>query len=137
MDKQQQQQDEEKEGFFTILSWDESFFFYDSLVRRVWIDEKKRPIVMITGSHQHSCIFGAVSMDGKKQQLFRQYDVFNGDTFLDYLKKTHTKFQKCYLFMDKASPHYKSKKVRAYFDNNKDTLIPVYLHTASYHLSLW
>ncbi len=38
---------------------------------------------------------------------------------------------KCYLFMDKASPHYKSKKVMTYFEENKDTLIPVYLPTAS------
>ncbi len=69
-------------------------------------------------------------MEGKKQ-LFRQYDVFNGDTFLDYLKKIHTKFQKCYLFMDKASPHYTCKKVIKYFEDNKDTLIPIYLPTAS------
>ena len=55
----------------------------------------------------------------------------NGDTFLDYLKKIHAKFPKCYLFMDKASPHYKSKKVLKYFEDNKDTLIPVYLPTAS------
>jgi len=33
--------------------------------------------------------------------------------------------------MDKASPHYKSKKVLKYFDNHKDTLILVYLPTAS------
>jgi transposase len=33
--------------------------------------------------------------------------------------------------MDKASPHYKSKKVRDYFEENKDTLIPIYLPTAS------
>jgi transposase len=34
--------------------------------------------------------------------------------------------------MDKASPYYKSKKkVRKYFEENKDTLIPVYLPTAS------
>ena len=56
----------------------------------------------------------------------------NGDTFLDYLKKLHNKFPKCYLFMDKASPHYKSKKmVIAYFEENKETLILVYLPTAS------
>ena len=73
--------DEEKKGF-TIVSVDESFFFYDSLVKRVWIEEDKRPIVRVTGSHQHSCIFGAISIEGK--QLFRQYDVFNGDTFLDF-----------------------------------------------------
>ena len=100
-----------------------------NLVRRVWINKDKRPIVRVTGSHQLSCIFGALSMEGK--QLFRHYDVFNGDTFLDYLKKIHSKFPMCYLFMDKASQHYKSKKVLKYFEENKDTLIPVYVPTAS------
>jgi O6-methylguanine-DNA--protein-cysteine methyltransferase len=72
----------------------------------------------------------AICIDRK--QIFRQYDVFNGDTFLDYLKKMHAKFPKCYLFMDKASPHYKSKKVQKYFEDNKDnTLIPVFLIAAS------
>ena len=61
MDVQHQQQ----EDGFTVVSLDESLFFYDSLVRRVWIDEKKRPIVRITGSHKHSCIFGAISLDGR------------------------------------------------------------------------
>ena len=118
----------QKKGF-TIVSLDESFIFYDSLVRRVWIDERKRPVVRITGSHKHSCLFGAIDMEGK--QLFRQYDKFNGDTFLDFLKTIHHKFPRCHVFMDKASPHYRSRKVRDYFDRHKDTLIPVYLPTAS------
>ena len=43
----------QEEGF-TLVSLDESFFFYDSLARRVfWIDEKKRPIVRVTGSHKY------------------------------------------------------------------------------------
>lgn len=33
--------------------------------------------------------------------------------------------------MDKASPHYRSKKVKDYLEQNKDTLILVYLPTAS------
>ena len=33
--------------------------------------------------------------------------------------------------MEKASPNYKSKKVLLYFEENKDTLIPVYIPTAS------
>jgi len=136
VDKYIQQKDKEKKKRFTLVSTDESFFFYDSLVRRVWIDKEKRPIVRVTGSHKHSCVFGAVSIEGK--QLFRQYDKFNGDTFLDYLKLIHTKFPKCYLFMDKTSPHYKSKKVQKYFEENNDTLIPVYLPTASSQSSwLW
>ena len=118
----------QKKGF-TLVSLDESFIFYDSLARRVWIDEKKRPVVRITGSHKHSCLFGAINMGGK--QLFRQYDKFNGDTFLDFLRIIHHKFPRCHIFMDKASPHYRSRKVRHYFDRHKDTLIPVYLPTAS------
>ena len=33
--------------------------------------------------------------------------------------------------MDKASPHYRSRRVIKYLEENKDTLIPVYLPTAS------
>ena len=33
--------------------------------------------------------------------------------------------------MDKASPHYTCKKVIKYFEDNKDTLIPVYLPAAA------
>ena len=118
----------QEEGF-TIVSLDESFFFCDSLVRRVWIDERKRPIVRVTGSHKHLCLFGATSLEGK--QLFRQYDKFNGDAFLDFLRMIYHKFPRCYLFLDRASPHYRSRKVKEYFDRHKDTLIPVYLPTAS------
>jgi transposase len=121
----------QEEGF-KIVSLDESFFFYDSLVRRVWIDKEKRPVVRITaGSHKHSCLFGAIiSLTGK--QLFRQYERFNGDTFIDFLKIIHSKFPKCFLFMDKkASPHYKARKVKDYLEQNKGVLIPVYLPTAS------
>ncbi len=38
-----------KEGF-TVVSTDESFFFYDSIVR-VWIKKDERPVVRVTGSH--------------------------------------------------------------------------------------
>src|SRR6476661_2153835 len=72
--RQQQQQDEIRKKGFTVVSLDESFFFYDSLVRRVWIDKNKRPIVRVTGSHKHSCTFGAVSIEGK--QIFRQYMMY-------------------------------------------------------------
>jgi DDE superfamily endonuclease len=75
-------------------------------------------------------LFGATtSLEGK--QLFRQYNWFDQNTFLDYLKHIQRKFPKCYLFLDKAKQHYRSKKVLQYFADNKDSLIPVYLPTAS------
>ena len=130
MDRQQQQKEEEKEGF-TLVSLDESFFFYDSLVRRVWIDKEKRPVVRVTGSHKYPNMHFRSLKPGRKKQLLRQYDRFNGDAFLEFLKTIHSKFPKCHLFLDKASPHYRSRKVKEYFDDHKDSLIPVYLPTAS------
>ena len=59
----------EKENF-VIVSTDESLIFYDSLVRKIWIDENKRPVVEITGSRKHSYLFGAIDMERK--QKFRQ-----------------------------------------------------------------
>jgi hypothetical protein len=63
----------EKKKEFEIVSLDESFFFYDPLVRRVWIDANKRPVARIIGLHQLSCLFGAISMKGNTQ-LFRQVE---------------------------------------------------------------
>ena len=37
----------------------------------------------------------------------------------------------CYLFLDKAPQHYKSQKIKQYFEKYKDVLIPVWLPTAS------
>jgi hypothetical protein len=43
---------------------DESFFFFDSLVRKVWIEKNSRPIVTVTGSHRNFCMFGAINLEG-------------------------------------------------------------------------
>src|SRR5215204_6994431 len=94
----------------------------------MWIRKDERPVVRITGSHQESVLFGATSLEGK--QMFRQYDCwFDANTFLDYLKQIHRKnFPKCYLFLDKAKQHHRSKEVLQYFDKHKKDLIPVYLY---------
>ncbi len=113
---------------FAIVCLDESFFIYDSLVRRVWIEEDSRPVVTVTGSHQHSCLFGALSLDGR--QLFRQYDTFNGETFFDYLKLVHRKFGGCFVFLDKAVQH-QTEEVLSYFEANEQTLVPIWIPTAS------
>jgi hypothetical protein len=83
-----------------------------------------------THTHRHFCIFGAISLEGK--QLFREHNRFNENTFYEFLKQIHYKFPRCYLFLDRAAaPHYKSQKVKLYFEKHKDSLIPVWLPTAS------
>ena len=105
---------------FTVVVEDESIFIHDALVRRMWVPEGKRPIVITTGSHQKTHVFGALSIDGK--QLFIQYSAFDRFTFLAYLKKLQNKFHKVILFLDRAAQHYRSMVVKKYFEKNKDIL---------------
>ena len=105
---------------WNIIVQDESIFVYDYVVRKKkWIIVDKRPIVTVTGSHKKTIVFGSLSLEGK--QLFKQYDKFNSDIFVDYLKQIHKKFGKCIIFVDRATPHC-SKITREFLDTNKDTI---------------
>jgi transposase len=98
-------------------------------VKSVWAYKDYRPIVRVTGSHQRTCVFGALSIGGR--QMFRQYDEFNAHTFLAYLKELHRKFPRMILFMDKARQHHRSKIVEEYLEENKDAIIVVWFPNAS------
>ena len=91
------------------------------LVRRKWTSSGgMRPIVVTTGSHQKTCVFGTLCIDGR--QFFRQYNTFNQYTFLEYLKELQSKFHKVILFLDRAPQHCRSIKVRKYLEKNKDDI---------------
>jgi transposase len=114
---------------FTIAVQDESIFVYDVITRRkLWLPKGIRPIVTVTGSHQRTCVFGTLTLKGK--QLFRQYDKFNQDTFLDYLKQIKKRLGKVILFTDRARQH-QSKKVKEYLEENKDSIKIRYLPKGS------
>ena len=49
----------------------------------------KSPIVTVTGSHQKTCVFDTITIDGK--HFVRQYDVFKQYVFLNYLKELQRK----------------------------------------------
>ena len=85
----------------------------------MWTPEGIRPIVTVTGSHQRTCVFGTITIDGK--QLFRQYDVFNQYVFLKYLE-LQRKFRKLLLFIDRAVQHRSSIMVRKHLEENKDAI---------------
>ncbi len=115
---------------FTIAVQDESIFVHDVTIRRkLWLPKGIRPVVTVTGSHQRTCVFGILTING--MQLFRQYDKFNQDTFLDYLKQIKKKLgKKVILFIDRARPH-QSNKVQKYLEENKDSLKILYLPKGS------
>ena len=108
---------------------DESIFVHDVIVRRkLWLPKGVRPVATMTGSHQRTCVFGTLTMEGK--QLFRQYDVFNQHSFLDYLKQVRKGLGKVIMFADRARQH-RSKKVLEYLEENKDAVRTVYLPKGS------
>jgi len=97
--------------------------------KKVWAAKGIRPIRIVSGYHGKTIVFGAISLDGR--QFFRQYDVFNGETFLDYLKKLHRHYGKLYLFMDRAKQHYNTDIVTEYLKANRKTLRVRWIPTAS------
>jgi transposase len=66
----------------------------------------------------------------KGRQLFCQYDKFNQDTFLDYLKQIKKKLGKVVMFTDRARQH-QSNKIKKYLEKNKDSVRIFYLPKGS------
>jgi len=94
----------------------------DAIVRKkMWTKKGTRPTVTVTGSHQKTILFGALTHDGR--QMFKQYDKFDQHAFLDYLKCLHKKFGKMLVYADRAPQHYRSKLVRRYLDENKEDIL--------------
>ena len=90
--------------------------------------QRVRPAATMTGSHQRTCVFGTLTMEGK--QLFRQYHLFNQYSFLDCLKQVGKRLGKVIMLADRARQH-RSKKVREYLEENKDAVRIVYLPKGS------
>src|SRR6478609_2978914 len=114
---------------FTIAIQDESIFVHDvTIKRKLWLPKGIRPVVTVTGSHQRTCVFGTLTVD--KKQLFRQYNMFNPDTFLDYLKHIKKRLGKVVMFTDRARQH-ESNKVKEYLKDNNDFIRIIYLPKGS------
>ncbi len=114
---------------WTVLVQDESIFVYDYVIRRKkWISVGKRTVVTVTGSRRQTIVFGCLSLEDK--QLFKQYDEFNSNTFVDYIKHVQKRFGKCIIFVDRATTHC-SKITRQYLAQNKDTIRLEYLPVGS------
>jgi transposase len=105
---------------WTVVCEDESIFTYDSVLRCIWAKRGSEPFVLTTGSHRHSCVFGAMSIDGR--QLFRQRSSIDGENFLAYLKELKRKFAPMLLFLDRSRAHYRDQEVRKFLMENSDSI---------------
>lgn len=117
-----------------MLVQDESIFIHDSIMvkRRKWIIREKRPIATVTGSHEKTIVYGALSLDGK--QLFRQDDKFDSQSFIEYLEQVKKKFKKFVMIVDRATQH-RSRMVEEYLQRNVGTIKVEYFPVGSAYLN--
>ena len=89
-----------------VVCEDESILCFDSVSTRVWARRGSKPIRQITGQHQKTFLFGAVT--NRKEQLFRQYKKMNHETTRKYFQLLHYRFHRFYLLIDRAPWHRKT-----------------------------
>lgn len=82
---------------------DEAIFIADARPRRVYTAKGRRTVCCVSGTHARTIVYGAVSLDGR--QPFRQYDKFNKETFVEYLRDVKKEFGKVLVIADKAPQH--------------------------------
>lgn len=103
-----------------VVAEDESIFVYDVKLRKVWVLKGSKPIMLTTGSHRRTVLFGALASDGT--QLFRQK--MNGDAknFLPYMDELRRKYPFMILFLDRATYHKTNEEVKKYFRKHRKTV---------------
>lgn len=103
-----------------VVVQDESIFIYDVKLRKVWVAKGRKPVILTTGSHRRTVLFGALANDGT--QLFRQKKNGDAENFLPYLNELRRKYPLMVLFLDRATYHKKDKKVQAYLLAHRKTV---------------
>ena len=117
---------------FTIVVQDESIFLRTGTNgRKLWLRVGDPVTVSRHGRRDKTIVYGALAGDGTR--LMRQYEKFDGPTFVRYLKEARRKWGKVLLIMDNASQH-KTKAVRKYLEEH-DKVEILYLPTATPRLS--
>lgn len=103
-----------------VVVQDESIFIYDVKIRKVWVVKGSKPVILTTGSHRRTVVFGALADDGT--QLFRQKKNGDAENFLPYLDDLRRKYPFLVLFLDRATYHKKDERVIAYLRKHRKTL---------------
>ena len=117
---------------FTIAVQDESIFVRTGTNgRKLWSRVGDPVTASRRGRRDRTVVFGALAEDGTR--LMRQYEKFDGQTFVRYLKEVRRKWSKVLLVTDNASQH-KHREVREYLEEHDGVEI-LYLPAATPKLS--
>ena len=101
----------------TIVVQDESIFLRTGTNgRKLWSRVGDPVTVSRHGRRDRTVVFGALAEDGTR--LMRQYERFDGPTFVRYLRKVRRKWGRVLLVTDNASQH-KHREVRKYSVDQK------------------
>ena len=116
----------------TIVVQDESIFLRTGTNgRKLWSRVGDSVTVSRHGRRDRTVVFGALAEDGTR--LMRQYEKFDGPTFVRYLRKVRRKWGRVLLVTDNASQH-KHRDVKRYLKEH-DGMEMLYLPTATPKLS--
>ena len=89
-------------------------------IRKIWVVKGSKPVVLTTGSHKRTVVYGALADDGT--QLFRQRKNGDAQNFLPYMDDLRRKYPFMVLFLDRATYHKTDEDVKAYFRKHRKTV---------------
>ena len=102
---------------------DEASFWLDGTMHRTWARVGVQPRVETYGLRKTAHVYGAVSVD-EADFAYRFAEVYNGHTFLDFLKQVveHFSPRKVFLIMDNGPAHNLKPEGKAWLEENGDRI---------------
>lgn len=86
-----------------VLVQDESIFIADAKPGRVYTPPGIRATCYVSGAHDRTIVYGALGLQG--EQLFRQYEKFNAECFVQFLENIKAEIGNALLIVDRAPQH--------------------------------
>lgn len=99
---------------------DEASFWLDGTLHQTWARVGVQPRVDTFGARKTAHVYGAISIEKRPRFVYQFADVFNGHTFLDFLKEVvrRSRRRKVFLIIDNAPCHNLKPEGRVWLEKN-------------------
>lgn len=100
---------------------DEASFWLDGTLHQTWSRVGVQPRVDTFGARKTAHVYGAISIEERPRFLYQFADVFNGRTFLDFLKElvSRSRRRKVFLIIDNGPCHSLEPDGQQWLENNR------------------